>query len=615
MKVSDLFGVNKSKQTTSVDERMRSINEAGGTGATRDPAATRVRIVTPKVGNGAAGQMEDSPVSLAEIGQAYHSDSYIRRAVDKITGLMFKSGWSFVSLNQDALDYVQTRFKLIEESTGLSTEQLLRENGNNFVLYANAPIAKTRGQENLGGLQAAGYYGGEPISGLFPVSPENFQVQRDDFGNIENYNVTAGAGTGVEFAPEDFSHLTYHKPTGRAYGVPYINNVIDDVLILRQIEENIARLVYRNIFPLQTYTVGRVEPGYEATDDEIDEVQEMIQNAPLDSIIVMPERHKLETVSSNSGALDAYNYLKYFRQRVFTGLGVSESTMGIGDSSNKSTSDNQSSDLVDLVKDFQQNFATEIQTKIVNEILFEGGFDPTLNKEDRVVFEFTEIEQSAKIARENHEVQKFMMNVQSIDETRNKMGYEPAEDLSRFYFNLSAASEGGSESAIDASGTVDNKDQPENQAGKALNPNKDTMKASVYSKNIKENENSLLTKNNQTVNLTTDDVRERKKEALVKANWFSIKRQLMSLTTESVKQKSSIEGIVFNSIDHSLFESNEDHKRFSALLTENVSFTVRSLSTQALTTERLETCFYHYEQAVLACYQEFSLQRKEGGLE
>ena len=618
MKIRDLFGTRKSMKTFSIDEKRRSLNEAGaGSSATRDPKSTRVRIVTPRIGTGAAGQFEDSPVDMAEIGKAYHSDSYIRRSVDKITGLMFKSGWNFVSLNQDALEYVQTRFKLIEESTEISTEELLRELGVNYILYANAPMVKTRGQENLGGLQATGYYGGEPISGLFPVSPENFQVKRDEFGNIDGYSVTGGTGSGLEFPPEDFALMTYHRPTGRPYGVPHINNVIDDVLILRQIEENIARLVYRNIFPLQTYTVGRVEPGYEATDEEIDTVTEMIRDAPLDSIIVIPERHKLETVSSNNGSLDAYNYLKYFRQRVFTGLGVSESTMGIGDSSNKSTSDNQSSDLIDLVKDFQQNFTAEIQQNLINEILFEGGFDPTLNAEDRVTFQFTEIEQSAKIARENHEIQKFLSNVQDIDETRKNMNLEPKEDLSRFYFTLMADSAIATAmaTAIDPSGTVSNKDMPENQSGKASSPNKDLIKDAFNGEILKENEESLLTATRQRVNLTTDNVKKISKEAILMSNWGFIKEKSLHNLPESLQNPSSLGSIVENILSDDLFSSKKEKKDFVSILTNNIIFTMNTLSKEEQTSEKLASRFYRYEESVLACYREFLSTEEEGGLE
>ena len=610
MKMNELFGLRDSIRSYTIDEKRRKTNEASG--PARDPNATRVKIATPKVGTGAAGQFEESPVDLAEIGRAYHTDSYIRRAVDKIVGLMFKSGWNFVSLNEDALNYVETRFKLMEEATGQSTEELLREAGMNYVLYANAPFAKTRGSENLANLQATGYYGGEPISGIFNVSPEYFQVQRDEFGNIENYTVTGdGGGQGVEFNPEDFSHLTYHRPTGRAYGVPYINNVIDDILILRQIEENIARLVYRNIFPLQTYTVGRVEPGYEATDDEIDEVTAMIQNAPLDSIIVMPERHKIETVSSNNGALQAYDYLRYFRQRVFTGLGVSESTMGIGDSSNRSTSDNQSSDLLDLVKDFQQNFAAEFQSNIVNEILFEGGFDPTLNKEDQVTFTFTEIEQAAKIARENHEVQKFMMNIQSLDQTRNNMGYEPAEDLSRFYFNLiTNASSGYDQSS--AEGTVDNKDRPENQAGKQASPNSDSIKDAVIMKNIQEKQNTLLTNPYGKVTLRSDDANGLTEKDLLTANWLDIKQNLFLHQSEGIDSSLSIANIIENGLSQDLFSSKKERTEFSRLLSESVKIHLDKSSQEGFNKEQFSSLLYKYEEAVLKHYQNF-LNHQQGG--
>lgn len=610
MNLKDLFALRRGleKKTTPIDERIRDITEAGSGSAARDPKSTKVKSVAPRIGGGSAGQFEESPVDLTEIGRAYHSDSYIRRAIDKINGLMFKSGWGLVSLNPTALEYVQNRLNLIEESTSISTEELLRELGGNFILYGNAPIAKTRGSENLGGLAAAGYYGGEPINGLFPASPEYFQVQRDEFGNVDAYTISGdGGGEGTAFKVEDLAHLTYHKPTGRAYGVPYIQNIIDDVLILRQIEENVARLVYRNLFPLQTYTVGRVEPGYEATDEEIEQVTEEIRNMPLDGILVIPERHKIETVSSNSGALQAYDYLKYFRQRVFTGLGVSESTMGIGDSGNKSTSDNQSSDLIDLVKDFQQTFASEIQKEIINEILFEGGFDPTLNKDDRVTFQFTEIEQSAKIARENHEMQKFMGNVQSLDETRERMGYEPMTDMSNFFMNLTA------QVAMDtasAAATIANKDQPENQAGKQLSPNKDSIKAS----NVNKNENSLLTEFGLKVNFTTDELKEGQNGAETKDSWRMLKRNILegfNPATPLSHQKTILTDIVRESLHRNTKLLPEQKERLTADI-------VRDLMMQSpleSSIESLEKTLYALQYSFYASIQQIHDDIQKGGQE
>lgn len=557
MGLKELYQYRKGLRRLKINEKGIDVQEASTN--ERDPIANRVKVAVPKVGGGAGTDFEDSPIDLEEIGRAYYSDSYISRAVNKVTGLMFKSGWGFKSMNADALDYVQTRFKLMAEATEISTEELLREAGMNYVLYGNAPIIKTRGQENLDDIEAEGYYGGEPITGLFAAPPHLLEIERDEEGNITEYLLNGDGGEDMTFAPEDVRHMTYHKPSGRAFGVPYISTVIDDVLILRQVEENVARLIYRNIFPMMTYKVGLPEAGKGASDAEIEEVEAMIQNMPLDAIMVMPERHEMKTVSNNNAALDASSYLKYFRQRVFTGLGVSESTMGIGDSSNRSTSDNQSSDLIDLVKEFQHNFASEFQ-KIVNEILFEGGFDPTINKGDRVEFEFVEIEQAAKIARENHNIQMFTQNAISFDELRERNGMEPVEDLSRFWFQLIQ------EQA--SNGTVENKDQPANQHGKQDSPPNDSLKDSVKNgnnvKKMQENDISLLTNKAQMVNLTVDDVNNSLFSEKLTQSWKRAEERIH--TNEDTSQ------VLNSAFDASLFPSVQEKQVFVDKLTSVIEW-------------------------------------------
>lgn len=592
MGIKDLIRLRQNTKRFSVDEKKRKLqNEASGKN-TRDPESIRVRLITPRAGGSTPGQFEAPEVDLTQIGQAYYSESYISRAVDKISGLMFKAGWELSSLNGEALKYVQTRLRLMEESTDIKTEELLRELGRNYVLYANAPIIKTRGQENLASLKVTGYYGGEPISGLFPGNPESFQVLRDEFGNIERYNFGDGAEA-IEIQPEDILHLSYRRPSGRAYGIPYITNTLRDVLVLRQVEETVSNILYRNLHPLQTYTVGKDKPGYEAQEGEIETVQEAIQGASLDSMFVLPERHKIETVSSNSDFLDATGYLKYFRQRVFTGLGVSESTMGIGDTANRSTSDNQSSDVIDLVKDFQQNFASEFQ-KIVNEILFEGGYDPTLNPEDRVDFTFTEIERSAKIARENHEVQKFMMNVQGLAQTRKNIGYEPIDDLSDFYFNFSSKS-------VDASGTVDNKNRPENQHGKKDAPSNDSMKDSYKYANI---ENSQLTSMGRMVTVHSDNAFKNNENLLLSDSW---QKTYLSFKHESSITNEELKNTLIRNLPESLFTSIKEKELFAQAL----SRTALHL-TDGWKKEKMDNLFL-FEEALNASYHALKNTDRKGG--
>lgn len=589
-----------------INNERQPLQEAEG--ATRDPESIRIQIAVPKVGQGQDG-FESSPIDLSEIGRAYYSDSYISRAIDKVVGLMFKSGWGFSSLNQEALDYVNTRFKLMEESTGLSTENLVRETGLNYVLYGNSPIIKVRDDANLAEVEATGYLDSTPIGALFAAPPERIQIERDEMGNITNYTILDDTGGENDFSPEDVLMMTYHKPTGRAFGVPYITNVLDDVLILRQIEENVSRLIYRNIFPLTTYTVGKAEPGYEATEEEIAEVRAQIENAPLDSTIVMPERHSMETVSNSSSGLDASSYLKYFRQRVFTGLGVSESGMGIGDTANRSTSDNQSSDLIDLVKDFQQNFAVEFQ-KIINEILFEGGYDPTLNKEDIVRFEFTEIEQAAKIARENHNIQMFHGNAISFEELRTRNGDEPEPDLERFYYNLFKTD---ATSAAEASqNATNNKDQPENQHGKQDAPNSDSLKDEFDATNLSISEKLRLTDKNLMVNVSIDSVQKEAK-TILKSSWNEVKEELLENKAFFETNRKQVYRLLDKHISLSLFSNKESKRAYLKKIEASLWW---KLNHNNKTEEIFHDSIYGYENVLANLYEkemlnEFSIKSEE----
>ncbi|PFK99981.1 hypothetical protein COJ01_18240 [Priestia megaterium] len=488
--------------------RLRTVSEAPSS-AKRDPKKTAVTRLGQAVKSaGGGGDFEDSPVDLAEIGRAYYTDSYIRRAVDKHSALMFKNGWELSGKNDQAVEYVWTRLKLMAEGTGQSIDSLLQEIADNLILYGNAYVVKARAKNNSNpsGLTATGYTSNKPVAGYFVLPTQQVTISRDDVGKIIAYQQSSGTGgDGVEFKPEDIIHFAYRKPSGRAYGVPFIYNALDDVKLLRQIEENVARLIYRNLFPLYLYKVGIDKPGFEATEDEIEDLREEIRNIPVDGALVVPERHNIEVVGSQGQAIDANGYLKYFRERVFSGLGVSDTIMGISGTANKSTSDNQSSDLNDTVKDFQKTFSDVAKFAIINELLFEGGYDPTLNPDDEIDFVFHEIEFDAKIKRENHVVQLFMQNSIVFEEMRQLLGYDIQVDESRLYTNMfnasSATGDAGTEGAEAAANQGNNKDQPENQSGKQTSPGKPKT-SETSSKSASVSENTKLTEQDQLVTLT-----------------------------------------------------------------------------------------------------------------
>jgi hypothetical protein len=522
--------------------RTAKVEEAGA--AARDPKKTAIKKLGQAVTSGGSGSgFEDNPVDLNEIQRAYHTDSYIRRAVDKYAGLMFKQGWDFNGKNDAAVEYVNTRLKLMAEGTGKPIDQLLGQLAFDFVLFGNAYLVKARAkgsQAGATGVQATGYTSNQPIAGYFILPPTTMKVSRDATGTILGYEQDVGGGSAVSFKKEDIVHLVYRQPTGRAYGVPLIYNVMDDVQILRQLEENVARLVYRNLFPLYQYQVGLDKPGFEATDEEIEDIREQIRDMPMDGGIVVPERHNITVVGANGSAIDASPYLAYYRQRVFTGLGVSDTVMGVGGTANKSTSDNQAADLFDAVKDFQQAFQQQMQQYVFNEILFEGGFDPTLNPDDEVTFFFEEIELDAKTKKENHIVQLFMQNAITHEEMRQMMGLDPVADETRLMFNMvtgalaqqaadNALAQAAAKGTASAGASGANKDKPANQHGTKSSPGKPKADLEPANGTLSEKvDEKVLTESSVMVNLTTELQISSYKESMKKF-WTSLSEDVVQM--------------------------------------------------------------------------------------
>lgn len=514
----------------------------------RDPKKIGVKSMVQTVGGGGRGGFEESPIDLDQVSRAYHTDAYIRRAIDKIVNATMKQGWDLKSKNEKASEYIWTRMKLMEEATKQSWDTLHEEWMHNLVLYSNNGVVKARAKAKsaVPGLNATGYTSKQPIAGYFTIDPISFQVERDEFGNIQGYQQAGSGGQGVAFKAEDIVHFTHKKPTGRAYGVPYISRVLDDVRMLRLIEDNVSRLIHRELFPLHIYQVGLNTPGFEATDTEIDEVRASLQEMPLDGTIVLPERHNIKTVGAENNALDASNYLKYFRQRVFSGLDMSDSTMGVGDTANKSTSDNMSADLTDLAKEFQKVYAAHFQKEIINELLFEGGFDPTLNPDDEVIFFFNEIEEDAKRKRENHIVQLYLSNIIDQDETRRELGYDPltsTEKLSgAIIASLSAStnSDAAQASQDGSAAQTASREKPENQSGKQDSPGKAKRETKVKD----SLEKSVLTEQGQLVTLLTVPQEARPDTALA-GIWSTLKQDVIA-RLERKEDLAMIRGLTTN---------------------------------------------------------------------
>lgn len=370
--------------------------------------------------------------NLWEIKEASESDSYVKIAFSKYSYLIYKAGASLKG-EDERVSYLEKRFRMMSFMTQKPMDILFQEVADDLVKYSNAFLIKKR-VDGIVGINARPILADKVVGGYFRVDPASVKIKRDKNGNVLKYE--QGYGDNIrEFFPRDVIHIFMDKDANNAYGTPRVIAALEDVKLLRKIEGNVTALIYRFSMPLYQWMVGLPQQGMQATQPEILKAQNEIERSTLDGIVVTNERTTIKAIGAEGSALNAEGYLRYFEERVFSALGVSASQMGRGGA--KQDSESMEAQIHDTVKYIQRIMSIFIQEKILNELLFEGGFNPILNEEDIVTYEFEEISLETKVKKENHEMLKFQSNVIPFEDTRRNMGMKDTiPDETRLYKNM-----------------------------------------------------------------------------------------------------------------------------------------------------------------------------------
>lgn len=372
--------------------------------------------------------------NLEEIRDASESDSYIKISFSKYSYLIFKAGWTFKSDNQEAIDYLNKRFKLMSYCTGKPMDILLQEIADDFTRYSNVILLKSR-VDSIPGVKATPFDSDQVVGGYCRVDPASVKIKRDKYGNVIKYEQGHGANK-KQFFPRDVIHMYYDKDTNNAFGTPRIIAALDDVKLLRKIEGNIVALIHRFSMPLYQWKIGIPEVGFQGTDAEINRAKREVESSSLDGLIITNEKTEIKAIGAEGHALNAEPYLRYFEDRVFSALGVSASQMGRGGA--KQDADSMEAQIHDTVKFIQRTISTWIKETVITELLLEGGFNPFDGSAD-VEFAFEEISLETKLKKENHEMLKYQSNVTTFEEARRKMGMkDTVEDEDRLYQRMIA---------------------------------------------------------------------------------------------------------------------------------------------------------------------------------
>ena len=416
------------KELLPVSGKEQDASGSSGGGAGRELASEFVKRVTYKENNDT--DFEDPDFDLEDIQNGYNTDSYIRQGVDKYVDQIFKEGYSFYGTDANAVEYLKLRLSYIAEASNTPTNQLLMDIAEDIVKYGNCMVVKARSNDPNAlpqGTTVTGLYGKDPVVGYFCANPVTMKCKRDEFGTITEWQQDNDGGTQT-FAPEDVVHFYYKREKGNAYGTSFLIPVLDDVRALRQAEENVLKMMYRNIYPFYHVAVGTEEQT--GTTREVEELKAAIDGMDVEGGLVTTERVKITPIASDK-VIDAEPYLRYMESRVFSGMGIPEIMFGRGNTANRSTGDNMTSEMADRIRAMCRVIEMFFNSFIIKELLMEGGYDPVLNPDQAVEFRFNDNDVDVMIKKQVHAIYKYEHNAITEDEMRDELGMDPIPDGDR----------------------------------------------------------------------------------------------------------------------------------------------------------------------------------------
>jgi hypothetical protein len=379
---------------------------------------------------------------LTEIQIAQDVDSYVFKAIQKKVHRFILAGWELVGDDKETLNYVKKRLKEIELISGMPFDLLMKDLAHDLIRYSNCAWVKVRNEDaSKGQTRVVNGKTIEPVAGYFLLPFETLWFKVKKNGEIKKVMQSVpNTGQTKEFAPQDVIHFYTNKKPGFTMGTPELLPVLEDIALLRRLEENVENMIDANLHPLFHYKVGNDNHPERYGPDgvkESDLVRNTLEYMPSGGIFVSDHRHKIEAIGSEGKALSIQDYIDYFKKRVFAGLGVSPIDMGEGDTANRSTANTLSKIAIQDVEALQRTVKTFVETYVINELLLEGGYqDALVESSKRVEIKFGTVDKEEKSKVENQAIQLWTNNLINETEARKRLGERPVEARDLTYYKL-----------------------------------------------------------------------------------------------------------------------------------------------------------------------------------
>lgn len=372
-----------------------------------------------------------------ETGRIIDTEALVARAFDKKVNYCFQESFKIQSNHNANLKYIKKRVSEIEYVSNFRFSKFIRELAYNLITLHNVYILKVRKENASSGKRRKWRGTGRdiaPVAGYFVLPAETVEIKCDDRGVIEKYRQNL-KGNYIEFMPRDVIHLHYNRRTGVTVGTPPLEPVKDDIIALRKIEESVETMIYKCLFPIIHIKVGTEKSPARVLPDGVSEVAvatNLLRTLDDSGGIATSERVEVNMVGAESQALRVESYLAHFKQRVYSGLGMS--SMDFGDITGGGTASGEfiTADFKANMKAYQEEIADGITYEIFDELLLESGkYEHTFeisDEDDRVWFTFPEINVDNMLKKENHTLNKVNANLLTTTEARDELGKDPLPD-------------------------------------------------------------------------------------------------------------------------------------------------------------------------------------------
>jgi len=213
----------------------------------------------------------------------------------------------------------------------------------------------------------------------------------------------------------DIVHVAYKKPADSIYGYGMTLSGLEDIKLLRTIEQIVSVMIKKFSAPLIHHTVPA--RGVNNIQQDLNNARALYSNRGPDGVIITGDGVKITSIGAESQAIRNEGYLNFFMDRGLAGIAASPFLMGIKGGGLGTVE--SAIELMMLKARFcQQEISREIERFLFDEILYEGGFNPYTKDSDQVKLTFVGFDEAREIKLQSHAADLFTKNLVDLNEAR-----------------------------------------------------------------------------------------------------------------------------------------------------------------------------------------------------